>query len=81
MVTIRVSLDVPIIFDRMGKTFFPFNPKVTWKNPIFLRTPLNCPHIENRCPQSTQNIFMTKSPINFIQSASEPLIDVLSNAL
>ena len=38
MVTIRVSLDFPIVFDRMRKTIFQFYRKVTWKIPIFLRT-------------------------------------------
>ena len=43
MVTIRVSLDFLIVFDRMRKTIFQFYRKVTWKFPIFLRTFPNCP--------------------------------------
>ena len=81
MVTIRVSLDFPIVFDRMRKTIFQFYRKVTWKIPIFLRTPPNCPSVKKYCPQSNQNIFAKKSPMNFIQSASEPFIDQLQNTL
>ena len=58
------------MFGRMGKIFFQFYPKVTWENPTFFRTLLNCPHIENNCPRSTQNIFTKKCPIDFIQNLS-----------
>ena len=76
-VTIRVTLDAPITFYRRGKIFLQFSPKVTWR--IF-RTLVNCPPVEKYCPQSNQNIFTKKSPINFIQSASEPPNVQLSNA-
>ena len=75
MVTIRVSLDFPIVFDRMRKTIFQFYRKVTWKIPIFLRTPPNCPSVKKYCPQSNQKIFAKKSPMNFIQNAPAPFID------
>ena len=81
MVTIRVSLDLPIVFDRMRKTICQFYRKVTWKISIFLRTPLNCPSVKKYCPQSNQNIFAKKSPMNFIQNAPAPFIDQHQNAL
>ena len=46
MVTIRVSLDFPIVFDRMRKTIFQFYRQVTWTIPIFLRIPPNCPSVK-----------------------------------